>query len=211
MAGSVEALLPGLHGESLVTLYSPGDFSGELSTLRGVAGFARLRVREDGEVLAIDERKLQDVVQTDADLSELMMRAFILRRVGLLSSGEGEVMLLGSRHSAGTLRLREFLTRNAYPYVSVDLDGDAEVQGLLDRFHVGVEDVPVVIGHCGRVFRNPSICEIAEDLQMNPAISESKVFDVVVVGAGPAGLAAAVYAASEGLDVMVVEAVAPGG
>jgi thioredoxin reductase (NADPH) len=211
LSGSVEAVLPGLQGESLITVYVPGDFSGELSTLRGVAGFARLRVRESGAVLAIDERRLRDVVQTDAELSELMMRAFILRRIALMSSGEGEVILLGSQHSAATLRLREFLTRNSYPYVNVDLDGDADVQALLDRFQVAVEEVPVVIGHCGRVFRNPGIRDIAEYLQMNPAIDESKVHDLVVVGAGPAGLAAAVYAASEGLGVMVVETVAPGG
>jgi thioredoxin reductase (NADPH) len=211
LAGSVEAVLPGQRGESLITVYGPGDFSGELSTLRGVAGFTRLRVREGGAVLAIDERKLRDIVQTDAELSELMMRAFILRRVGLLSAGDGEVMVLGSRHSAATLRLREFLTRNAYPHAYVDLDGDPDVQALLDRFHVSVEDVPVVIGHCGRVFRNPGIRDLAEYLQMNPAIDDSKIHDLLVVGAGPAGLAAAVYAASEGLDVMVVETVAPGG
>ena len=211
LAGSMEAVVPGLQGESLITVLVPGDFSGELSTLRGVAGFSRLRVRESGKVLAIDERKLRDIVQTDAELSELMMRAFILRRVGLVASGQGQIMLLGSRHSAATLQLREFLTRNAYPHVNVDLDGDADVQALLDRFQVGVQEVPVVIGHCGRVFRNPSIRDVAKYLQMNPAIDESKVHDLVVVGAGPAGLAAAVYAASEGLDVLVVETVAPGG
>jgi thioredoxin reductase (NADPH) len=211
LAGSVEAVMPGRRGESLISVYAPGDFSGELSTLRGVGGFARLQVRESGAVLAIDECKLRDVVQTDAELSELMMRAFILRRVGLVSSGEGEVMLLGSQHSAGTLRLRECLTRNAYPYANVDLDSDPDVQALLDRFEVGVQDVPIVIGHCGRVFRNPGIRDIAEYLQMNPAIDESKLHDLVVVGAGPAGLAAAVYAASEGLDVLVVESVAYGG
>src|SRR5258705_12023372 len=140
-----------------------------------------------------------------------MMRSFSLRRDGLEASGQGQIMLLGSRHSAATLQLREFLTRNAYPYVNVDLDGDTDVQALLDRFHVGVGEVPVVIGHCGRVFRNPGIRDIAEYLQMNPAIDESKVHDLVVVGAGPAGLAAAVYAASEGLGVMVVETIAPGG
>jgi hypothetical protein len=131
--------------------------------------------------------------------------------MGLVSSGLGEVLLLGSRHSAGTLRLREFLSRNAHPYVNIDVDDDAEVQTLLDRFHVAVDEIPVVIGSCGRVFRNPTIADIARYLGMNPAIDEAAIHDLVVVGAGPAGLAAAVYAASEGLDVLVVEASAFGG
>src|SRR5258708_7863095 len=139
------------------------------------------------------------------------MRAFILRRMGLVASGQSEAMLLGSRHSPGTLRLREFLTRNSYPYVSVDIDNDSGVQALLERFHVAVDEIPVLIGRCGRVFKNPSIAQVADFLQMNPAIDDTRVHDLVVVGAGPAGLAAAVYAASEGLDVLVVEENAPGG
>jgi thioredoxin reductase (NADPH) len=211
LSGSLEIALPGVRGEALLTVLVPGDFTGEMSTLRGVPGFVRIRVREGGAVLAIEERNLRDVVQTDAELSEILMRAFILRRMGILSSGQSEVMLLGSRHSAGTLKLQKFLTRNAYPYVSVDIDSDPGVQALLDRFHVAVEDVPVVIGRGGQLLKNPSIHDIAEFLQMNPTLDDSAVHDVIVVGAGPAGLAAAVYAASEGLDVLVVEATAPGG
>jgi len=161
-------------------------------------------IRATGAVLAIDEENLRQVIQLDPELSELMMRAFILRRMGLVSSGQGQVMVIGSRHSAGTLELREFLTRNAYPYASIDVDEDADVQALLDRFHVAVDDIPVVIGHCGRVFRHPTIADIASYLNMNPAIDEARIHDVVVAGAGPARLAAAVYAASEGLDVVVV-------
>jgi thioredoxin reductase (NADPH) len=211
LSGSLEIALPGVLGEELLTLLLPGDFTGEMSTLRGVAGFVRVRVREAGAVLAIDEENLRSVVQTDAELSEILMRAFILRRMGLLSSGNSDAMLLGSRHSADTLKLREFLTRNAYPYVGIDIDSDPGVQALLDRFQVTAEDVPVLIGRCGRVFKNPSIHDIAEFLQMNPTMDDSVVRHLVVVGAGPAGLAAAVYAASEGLDVLVVEATAPGG
>ncbi|HEU5284125.1 MAG TPA: FAD-dependent oxidoreductase [Burkholderiales bacterium] len=211
LSGSLEVALPGLRGEELITLLVPGDFSGEMSTLRGVAGFTRIRVRESGAVLEIDEESLRGVVQTDAELSEILMRAFILRRMGLVASGQADAMLLGSRHSAATLGLRKFLTRNSYPYVSVDVDSDSDVQALLDRFQVAVEDIPVLIGRCGRVFRNPSIQQVAEFLQMNPAIDDAAIHDLVVVGAGPAGLAAAVYAASEGLDVLVVEATAPGG
>jgi len=211
LAGSIEIALPGLRGEVLFNVLGPGDFSGEISTLRGVAGFTRLRVREAGAILAINEENVRNIVQIDAELSEIMMRAFILRRMGLVSSGQGEVMLLGSRHSAGTLKLREFLTRNAHPYVSIDVDDDPDVQTLLDRFHITVDEIPVVIGSCGRVFKNPTIADIARYLGMNPAIDEAAIHDLVVVGAGPAGLAAAVYAASEGLDVLVVEASAFGG
>ena len=211
LAGTLEAALPGMRGEELITVLVPGDFTGEMSTLRGVAGFVRVRVREAGIVLMIDEENLRNVVQTDAELSEILMRAFILRRMGLLSSGNSDAMLLGSRHSPDTLKLREFLTRNAYPYVALDIDSDPGVQALLDRFQVTVADIPVLIGRCGRVFKNPSIHDIAEFLQMNPTTDDSVVRDLVVIGAGPAGLAAAVYAASEGLDVLVVEATAPGG
>ncbi len=211
LSGSLEITLPGILGEELITVLLPGDFTGEMSTLRGVPGFVRVRVREGGAVLAIDDESLRNVVQTDAEMSEIFMRAFILRRMGLVSSGQSEVMLLGSRHSRDTLRLQKFLTRNAYPYVSVDIDSDPGVQALLDRFHIAVEDVPVVIGRGGSVLKNPSLHDIAEFLQMNPTVDDSTVHDLVVVGAGPAGLAAAVYAASEGLDVLITEATAPGG
>src|SRR5262245_26341656 len=146
LSGSLEIALPGMLGEEFITLLLPGDFTGEMSTLRGVAGFVRVRVRDAGAVLAIDEDNLRNVVQTDAELSEIFMRAFILRRMGLLSSGNSNAMLLGSRHSADTLKLQEFLTRNAYPYVAVDIDSDPGVQALLDRFQVTADDVPVLIG-----------------------------------------------------------------
>jgi len=211
LSGSLEIGLPGLRGEEIVTMLLPGDFAGEMSTLRGVPGFVRIRVHSSGEAIAIAEDRLRDLVQTDAEISEIFMRAFILRRMGLVASGASNATLVGSRFSPSTLRLREFLTRNNYPYVNIDVDTDTSVQALLDRFHVGVDEVPVLIGNCGRVFRNPSIEQVADFLQMNPSRDDGKVHDVVVVGAGPAGLAAAVYAASEGLDVLVVEANAPGG
>jgi thioredoxin reductase (NADPH) len=199
------------HAEKRVTLLEPGDFSGELSTLRGVAGFTRIRARESGSVLAIDAERLRDLVQTDAELSEIMMRAFILRRMGLLASEHAEVTLVGSRACPATLRLREFLTRNAYPHVSLELESDPGVRSLLERFRVTSDEIPVLIGHCGRVFRHPSVRDIAEYLNMNPAVDLAAVHDVVVVGAGPAGLSAATYAASEGLCVLVVESLAYGG
>ncbi|HEY4369439.1 MAG TPA: FAD-dependent oxidoreductase [Steroidobacteraceae bacterium] len=211
LAGSLEILLPGAAGYELMIRLEPGDFTGEMSTLRGVAGIGRIRVRDAGAVLAIDDQDLRNIVQTDAELSELFMRAFILRRMGIVSGGNSDITLLGSSHSANTLRLREFLTRNSYPYISVDIDSDPGVQALLERFHVAVEDIPIVICRGAQVFKNPSNHELAECLGMNLQLDSAVVHDVIVVGAGPAGLAAAVYGASEGLDVLVLEANAPGG
>ena len=133
------------------------------------------------------------------------MRAFILRRVELIAHGLGDVVLVGSSHCAGTLRVKEFLTRNGHPYTYVDLDRDADVQALLDRFSVTAADVPVLICRGEVVLRNPTNQQIAECLGFNAAIDQTHVRDVVIVGAGPAGLAAAVYGASEGLDVLVLE------
>ncbi len=139
------------------------------------------------------------------------MRAFILRRVALINRGLGNVILLGSRHSAQTLRLREFLTRNAHPHTYVDLDVDLGYQDLLDQFQVRADEVPVVICNNRTVLRKPTIQELARCLGLNAHITASEVRDLVIVGAGPSGLAAAVYAASEGLDVLVIEADSPGG
>src|ERR1700723_2462235 len=139
------------------------------------------------------------------------MRAFILRRLLLISHGQGNVILLGSRHSANTLRLREFLSRNGYPYRYVDLDTDNTSQELLDRFEITPAEIPVVICSGRSVLRNPSNQELADCLGFNTTIDESQVRDLIIVGAGPAGLAAAVYAGSEGLDVLMVETAAPGG
>src|ERR1700724_2531281 len=215
-AGSIEVLAPpsatqAASGEELLYLLSPGGFTGEMSTLRGTPALVRVRVREAGAVLLIDSEQLRRIVQNDAELSELFMRAFILRRMSVIESGHSEVLLLGSDHSADTLRLREFLTRNARPYVNIDIEHDADAQALLERFHVRGEDVPVVICRGGELLKNPSNAEVAECLGMNAPPVDDRVHDLLIIGAGPAGLAAAVYAASEGLDVRMVETFAPGG
>ncbi len=211
LSGSIEVLQPGLRGEVLIVVHAAGSFTGEMSTLQGVGSLVRSRVRDAGEVLVISEERLRAIIQTDADLSELFMRAYILRRVGLISSQSGDVILLGSSQSAGTLRLQQFLTRNSFPYVYLDVNTDSGVQSLLDRFKVSADEVPVVLCRGAVVLKNPSNEEVAACLGMNQQIDDDRIRDLIVVGAGPAGLAAAVYAASEGLDVLVLETGTPGG
>jgi thioredoxin reductase (NADPH) len=211
LSGSLEILQPGLDGETLLVVHTAGKFSGDVGTLRGISTMVRMRVREDGEVLAIDEAHLRAIVQTDAELSELFMRAFILRRVQLITTQSSDVILLGSTRTAGTLRLQQFLTRNTYPFVNLDIDRDQSVRDLLERFHVGIQDLPVVVCRASVVLKNPSNEEVAACLGMNQQIDDDRVRDVIVVGAGPAGLAAGVYAASEGLDALVLETGTPGG
>ncbi|HXJ29076.1 MAG TPA: FAD-dependent oxidoreductase [Gemmatimonadales bacterium] len=197
--------------EEVVASFGPGMFTGEASLLSGRRGVADIRAATPGEVIEVDRDRLLTLIQTDSELSEILMRAFILRRVELIARGVGDVVILGSAHCQGTLRVKEFLTRNGHPYQTIDLDRDPSAQELLDRFQVRPADIPVVICRCETVLRNPTNQQIADCLGFNEAIDATQVRDVVVIGAGPAGLAAAVYAASEGLDVLVVEATAPGG
>jgi len=211
LSGSIEVVQTGMSGEILIVVHTAGSFTGEMSTLQGIGSLVRSRVRDEGEVLVITEDRLRTIIQTDAELSELFMRAFILRRVSLIASQAGDVILLGSSQSAGTLRIQQFLTRNSFPFVNLDVNTDASVQTLLERFHIKSDEVPVVLCRGEVVLKNPSNEEVAACLGMNQEIDDDRVRDVIVVGAGPSGLAAAVYAASEGLDVLVLETGTPGG
>jgi thioredoxin reductase (NADPH) len=211
VSGQIEgARLSGTAEES-VAILGPGQFTGEVTLLSGRRGLVRIKALESGQVIQLDREHLLSLVQTDSELSDILMRAFILRRVELITRGAGDVVLVGSVHCAGTLRVKEFLTRNGHPYAYIDLDLDAGVQDLLDRFHITPEDVPVVICRGELILRNPSNREIADCLGFNEAIDQTHLRDLVVVGGGPSGLAAAVYGASEGLDVLVVESNSPGG
>lgn len=211
VSGSLEIDTATASEYEFMTLLTTGDFTGELSYLRGSAGLARVVVKEDGAVIGIEVERLRAIVQTDAELSELFMRAFILRRMGILATGHGEVMLIGSGYSPDTLRLREFLGRNNYPYVYVDIESDPDVHSILQRFTIRPEDIPVLVWRGRQICRNPSNRQLADYLGLNPQAAQQPVHDLLIVGAGPAGLAAAVYAASEGLDVQIVEVLAPGG
>ena len=210
-AGQIEIVRWEKETEEIVAVYRPGMFTGEVNMLSGRRGLAQIRAGEAGEVIEVDRVDLLSLVQTDSELSDILMRAFILRRVELIARGFGDVVLVGSSHCAGTLRVKEFLTRNGHPYSYVDLDHEDGVQDLLDHFQVTAEDVPVLICRGQVVLRNPTNQQIAECLGFNEAIDQTHLRDVVIVGAGPAGLAAAVYGASEGLDVLVLESNAPGG
>ena len=210
-AGRIEIVRQTEAGEQLVIDLLPGQFSGEVSTLSGRRALVTLRAIEKGEVIEIGRDELLALIQTDSELSEIFVRAYLLRRVSLIDYGIGDVVLVGSMHSPGTLRIKEFLTRNRHPYSYIDLEQDSGVQELLDRFHVGVDDVPVLICRGTVVLRNPTNGEVAGCLGFNDAIDQTHIRDVAIVGAGPSGLAAAVYGASEGLDVVMVEMNSPGG
>jgi thioredoxin reductase (NADPH) len=211
LSGSLEIVQPGTKGERPITTHGPKQFTGEMSMISGQRCFVLGRVGSPGEFLEISPEGLRTIVNTDAELSEIFLRAFILRRLALISGGFGNLVLLGSRHSAATLHLREFLSRNAYPYQYIDLDTDKTAQEILDRFSISVDEIPVTICNAGVVMRNPTPQALADCLGFNLSVDPKQTRDVVIVGAGPSGLAAAVYAASEGLDALLIETAAPGG
>src|SRR5881409_704912 len=140
VAGRIDVVRPSAAGEEVLVSFGPGMFTGEVTMLSGRRGLAQLQVGAVGEVIEVGRDDLLALIQTDGDLSEILMRAFILRRAELIARGVGDVVLLGSAHCQGTLRIREFLTRNGHPYTVLDLDRDAGVEELLERFHVSAAD-----------------------------------------------------------------------
>jgi thioredoxin reductase (NADPH) len=210
-SGTIDIVQPGRNGDMILGVMRAGQFTGEVSILSGRRSLVTLRVGDPGELIEVNRDELLKLVQNDAELSEIFVRAFLLRRVELIEGGRGDVVLIGSNHSSDTLRIKEFLTRNAHPYVFIDPDKDDDVQQLLDHFEFSLSEIPVLICRGVTVLRNPTNRGIADCLGFNETIDQTLIRDVVIVGAGPAGLAAAVYAASEGLDVLVVESNAPGG
>jgi thioredoxin reductase (NADPH) len=211
LSGVMEIVQPDLTGERPIATHARGEFTGEMTMISGHRCLVLGRTTEPGEFLELTGDGLRALIAKDGELSEIFMRAFILRRLELIRRGQGNFILMGSSHSAKTLQLREFLSRNGHPYTYVDLDTDKTSQELLDRFEIRVDEIPVVICSQRGVLRNPTVQKLAEGLGFNSGIDESQLRDLIIVGAGPSGLAAAVYAASEGLDTLVIEIAAPGG
>lgn len=211
LSGGLEILQPCPKGVRSLVTHVPGSITGEFAVISGQRALLRGQVIASGEFLQIASGEFRALVAKDAELGDILMKAYILRRMLLISEEASNVLVLGSLNCANTLRLREFLGRNGYPYKFIDLDTDERSQSILDHFQVKVDEVPVVICNARSVLRNPSIRELADCLGLNVSIDESQVRDLIVVGAGPSGLAAAVYAASEGLNVLMVETGSPGG
>jgi thioredoxin reductase (NADPH) len=211
VSGQLDAVTPLQISTENMPRFTAGMFTGERSILSGGRFLGRISATVPTEVIEVERDELLKLIQTDTELSDIMLRAFILRRVQLIDRGYGDVVILGSPHCSGTLQIREFLTRNGHPFTVRDLDSDAESQELLDRFHLTRDDVPVVICRGKTVLKNPTVQQLADCLGLNPTLDRTQIWDVVIIGAGPAGLGAGVYAASEGLNVVIVEATAPGG
>ena len=200
------------YGEEnrVIAVHGPHRFLGELSLLTGQRLYLSGIVRDAGEVIQIPVEKLREIVAEDKPLSDVILGAFLARRSILIDVGTG-IKLIGSRFSSDSRRLREFLARNRMPHQWTDLEDDDEADALLSSLAVEPNETPVVIASGGEVMRNPSNAELGRAIGLGSSGTPPPLCDVVVVGAGPAGLAAALYAASEGLDVQGVEAIASGG
>ncbi len=185
VAGELE-LLASTDASSLpIASVRIGQFTGEINMITGRPTVARLRVQEPGEVIELPRHEVLELIQTDAELSEILMAAFLERRLGIVSRNVGDVIVIGGADNPGTLRVKEFLTRSRHPFRYVDLDRDLDALELLGRFGVTADDIPVMICR-GDVLRNPTGAQIAACLGFNEAIDERRVMDLVIAGAGPA-------------------------
>jgi thioredoxin reductase (NADPH) len=196
--------------DKILAIREPGQFTGEMSLISGNRSLLTARVTADGTLLELTRDKVLSFMAKDTELGEILMGAFVARRHLMIQLGEGNVILFGTKTSSRTLALREFLTRNAHPFTYVDIDSDRSFDQLTEKLAVRSSEIPVVYCNSRYVLRNPSIAELAACLDLNINVDKG-VRDVLVIGAGPAGLAAAVYAASEGLRTLVIEKAAPGG
>ncbi|CAN5804155.1 FAD-dependent oxidoreductase [soil metagenome] len=193
-----------------VGVFLPGRFLGELNMLTGQAMYLSAMVRKDGEVLAIPRERLKEVVTEEPNLSDIILRAFLARRSYMMRTGVG-LRIIGSRHSSDARRLREFAARNRLPHVWIELEEDPGAEALLERFGAKPSEAPVTIWQGEEVLKNPTNPEFAHAVGLEIDVPWERTYDLVVVGAGPAGLGASVYGASEGLSTLALESVALGG
>ena len=213
LKGSIDVVRrDGLNHEAAITSLGPGQFSGEVSQLAGAATLASGRAGPEGcTALPFDGAHVRALMVGSAEVGEIMMRAFILRRVGLIEEGGVGSVLVGTPGTPELVRLEGFLGRNGYPYTVLDASDDAEGRAIVERSGVLPEELPLMVCPNGTVLKRPTDAEAGIILGITPALDPNTIFDVAVVGAGPAGLAAAVYGASEGLSVLVLDQRAFGG
>lgn len=211
VSGQVEVFqVSGTGEEHRVVVHQPGEFTGDIDLLSSRVTVVGARALGRTETIELPAEQLRKLVVENSELSDVVLAAFLARRQELLASGIGSLTIVGSRFSPDTFRIREFLERNSRPFEWIDIESDDRVSSLLEGLGIGPEETPIVIDSGGTVTHNPSIEQMAECFGLSN-VHEDQIYDVVVVGGGPAGLAAAVYAASEGLEVLIIDAVAPGG
>jgi thioredoxin reductase (NADPH) len=195
----------------VIAVLRRGQFTGELDLLDNRPTLVTCRAKTRAKVLRVDRDALRRLMRSDAEIAEVVMQACIGRRFDLVRHATGGVLLLGLEHSADTIRLQRFLTRNGFPFQIFNPEKDDDAESLIRAFELNSEELPVVVLPDRTVLRNPTTPQLADELQLTDFRDFDSIYDVAVVGAGPAGLAAAVYAASEGLSTAVIEGTAPGG
>lgn len=212
LEGSIEIFDTDAHGHpNVFTIHRERQFTGEMDLFNDRRILVSGRTGSDSRAVRVKRAHFRRLVSAEPDIGEIIMRAFILRRVGFIRHHQGGVVLIGPGHAGDTLRLQRFMMRNAYPHRLLDIEVDPDAGGFLECFELTPDQLPVVIAPGERVLRNPSTTTLADELGLTETLDPTKVYDVAVIGAGPSGLAAAVYAASEGLQTIVLESLAPGG
>ncbi|HEX4153947.1 MAG TPA: FAD-dependent oxidoreductase [Steroidobacteraceae bacterium] len=211
LSGAVEIFETDVCGKpNVITVHTEREFTGEMDLFNDRQVLASARAKEESRVARVKRADFRRLVTSEPDIGEIIMRAFILRRVGLIRHSHA-IALVGPGHGADTLRIRGFMTRNGYPHWVLNTEADPAAAGFLECFHLSQDQLPVLILPGGVLLKNPSNAALAEALGLVETLDEQLTYDIAVVGAGPAGLAAAVYAASEGLTTLVLESIAPGG
>jgi thioredoxin reductase (NADPH) len=210
LEGEVEVIDDFAGDARTIGVFLAGRFLGELNMLTGQAMYLSAMVSKDGEVLTIPRERLKEVVTEEPNLSDIILKAFLARRSYMMRTGVG-LRIVGSRHSSDATRLREFAARNRVPHVWIELEDDHEAESLLAKFGAKPSETPVTIWQGKDVLKNPTNTELAEVIGLNVDAPRHRTYDLVVVGAGPAGLGASVYGASEGLSTLALESVALGG